>query len=531
VVIDEMGGAYPELIQHRVFIEKVISHEEDRFCETLDKGLSMLDETFEALKKKKSAIVPGEVAFKLYDTYGFPKDLTVDIASEHGMTIDEKGFENKMNAQREKARAAWKGSGEEKVEGVYKELKSKGIASKFVGYEKESCEAKVLAVIPSGKNVKFVTDVTPFYGESGGQVGDAGVAVADGIGITVTNATKPLPDIIVHEGVIESGELKEGAKITLAVDSDRRADTKRNHTATHLLHKTLRETLGEHVKQAGSLVGPSRLRFDFSHFHAMTDEEISNVEADVNDAIRKNFKVNVNEMPHEEAIKKGALAFFGEKYGARVRLVEVEGFSMELCGGTHVSRSGDIGMFKILSESSVASGVRRIEAVTGAGVEAYVNDMEKGLKDIASELKIGVHEVPARVKRLNEKVRQFEKQIEKGSLNAKADIKIEEVGGVKLIMAKVECGSVPALRELADHHKQKIGSGVIILTSIINDKVSLIVTVTKDLTGAFSAGDIVKKLSAVIGGTGGGRPDMAQGGGGDVSKIDDMLLDARKIFL
>ncbi len=527
VVIDEMGVAYPELIQHRAFIEKVISHEEERFIQTLDNGLAMLDDAFAKLKKDGKKTIPGDIVFKLYDTYGFPKDLTADIASEHSMKLDDEGFEKLMTGQREKARAAWKGSGEEKVESVYKELQQKGIKSKFVGYEKETCEAKVIAVIPSGKNVKFVTDETPFYGESGGQVGDTGVAVADGLEITITNTTKPIAGIFVHEGVLESGELKVGQKITLAVDSERRADIKRNHTATHLLHKALRETLGEHVKQAGSYVGPERMRFDFSHFQALTAEEAAEVEGSVNDAIRKNFAVSVNEMGHDEAVKKGALAFFGEKYGSVVRLVEVEGFSMELCGGTHVSRTGDIGMMKILSESSVAAGVRRIEAVTGAGVETYINDMEKQICAITGELKVGMAEAPARVKKLNERIKQLEKQLEKGAKSTNADIKIDEVNGVKFIAAKVEAPSVPALRELSDQYKQKIGTGIVVLAAIIDEKISLTVCVTSDLTSKYNAGNIMKELSKITGGTGGGRPDMAQGGGGDLAKLDDLLASLK----
>lgn len=528
IVINEMGSAYPDLIQHRVFIERVISHEEERFYETLGKGLAMLDDVFSELKRKKEKVVPGDVVFKLYDTYGFPRDLTGDIAREHGMAIDEDGFERSMNAQREKARAAWKGSGEERVESAYKELVAKGIRTRFIGYESESCEADVLAVMygqgtKDGKQVRFITDRTPFYGESGGQVGDAGIAVAGDVEITVTNTLRPLPEILVHEGVIRSGELKEGAKLTLVVDSERRADIKRNHTATHLLHKALRETLGEHVKQAGSLVGPDRLRFDFSHFHAMTVAEIKDVEAMVNDAIRKNYPVIVSETDYDEAVRKGALAFFGEKYGAKVRLVNVDGFSMELCGGTHVSRTGDIGMLKILSESGVASGVRRIEAVTGTGVERYISKIEEGIRLVAAELRAGVDELPARVKKLNERVRQLEKQLEKGSHSPRADITIEKVKGLNIVAAKVDCGSIPALRELADRYKQKVGSGIVVLAAVINDKVSLVACVTKDLTSKYNAGDIVKKLSAEVGGTGGGRPDMAQGGGSDISKIDQMI--------
>lgn len=529
VVIDEMGSAYPELIQHRAFIEKVITNEEERFYQTLSTGLDILNCAFEDLKKKNQKVLPGDVVFKLYDTYGFPKDLTTDIALENGVTIDDAGFEKLMGEQREKARSAWKGSGEENVDAAYKELQKNEVETKFVGYEKETCEAKVLAVMGEGKNIKFVTDKTPFYGESGGQIGDTGVAVADGIEITITNTKKPLPNVIIHEGIAESGALKIGQKITLAVDSEKRADIKRNHTATHLLHKALRSTLGEHVKQAGSYVSPDRLRFDFSHFQALTEGELQEIEHDVNEHIRKNLPVKVTELSYDEAVKRGALAFFGEKYGANVRLVEAEGYSMELCGGTHVSQTGDIGMIKIIGESSVAAGVRRIEAVTGRGVEEYFGNIEKQLKSVAQELKVGVNDVPARISKLVDRVRQLEKEIEK-SQTSKSDADIEEICGVKTIISRTECPNVNIMRSLSDQYKQKVGSGVVILAAVINEKVSIIVSVTSDLTSKFKAGEIVKKLSTIVSGTGGGRPDMAQGGGTDISKIDDLIKEAKDLI-
>ncbi|OGQ50542.1 MAG: alanine--tRNA ligase [Deltaproteobacteria bacterium RIFCSPLOWO2_02_FULL_47_10] len=522
VVIDEMGGAYPELIQHRAFIEKVLSNEEERFCATLDKGLEILEETFAGIKKKGEKNVPGEVVFKLYDTYGFPKDLTEDIAAEHGLALDGAGFEKCMEAQRVKARAAWKGSGEEKVDSIYKDLAAKGVKSKFVGYENETYEAKVVAVIAPPPAVQFITDVTPFYGESGGQTFDTGVAVADGLAITITGTVRPLPNLIIHKGVLESGTLKNGMVLTLAVDSDRRADIKRNHTATHLLHKALREALGEHVKQAGSYVGSDRLRFDFSHFQAMTGDEIKKVESDVNDIIRKNFKVSVNETSYGEAVKCGALAFFGEKYGEKVRMVEAGDYSRELCGGTHVSFTGDIGLLKITSESSVAAGVRRIEAVTGRGAMEHIEKEEDELKAIARSLAVSVFDAGARVSKLLEHVKQLEKKIEKGAVGT-VEVEIKESNGVKFIAARVEAPSVVALRSLADQYKQKIGSGVVVLGAVIEGKVSLIVMVTKDLTAKYNAGDIVKKLAVQVGGTGGGRPEMAQGGGPEVTKLDFIL--------
>ena len=529
VVIDNMAKAYPELAEHRAFIERVISHEEERFCQTLDRGLDMLEDTFADVSKSGKKIVPGDVVFKLYDTFGFPKDLTQDIAAERGFTIDEKGFEECMLEQREKARAAWKGSGEEKIDSVYKEIQQKGVTTKFVGYDHVTCEAKVLEVIGSGDKIKFVTDKTCFYGEGGGQVGDIGMAVADGLAVVITDSKKPVAGLIVHEGVVEKGELKAGMKITLAVDVERRNDIRRNHTATHLLHKALRETLGEHVKQAGSYVGPDRLRFDFSHFQAVTPSELKEIEAEVNEVVRKNLKASNEELSYDEAVARGALAFFGEKYGSTVRMLDVEGYSIELCGGTHVSRTGDIGLIKILSESSVASGVRRIEAVTGRGAEEHVNAMESALKGIAGELKSSVADIPSRVKKLQERIRALEKQLESGaSKAASADVSVEKIGDVNCVIARVEAANVPALRNLSDKFRDKVVSGVVVLAAEIDGKVSLIACVTKDLTGKFKAGDIIKKLAPIVGGTGGGRPDMAQGGGNDVAKIDEALSEARK---
>jgi len=533
VVIDNMASAYPELAEHRAFIERVLSHEEERFCQTLDRGLEMLECAFMELAKTGKKAVCGDVVFKLYDTFGFPKDLTRDIAFERCFDIDEEGFEKCMLEQREKARAAWKGSGEEQIDDIYKEMQQRLPATKFVGYDHVTCEAKVLEVMSCGcgDKVKFVTDKTCFYGEGGGQVGDIGMAVADGLAVVITDSKKPVAGLIVHEGVVEKGELKAGMKVTLAVDVERRNDIRRNHTATHLLHKALRETLGEHVKQAGSYVGPDRLRFDFSHFQAVTPAELKEIESEVNEVIRKNLKASNEELSYDEAVSRGALAFFGEKYGATVRMLDVEGYSVELCGGTHVLRTGDIGLVKILSESSVASGVRRIEAVTGRGAEEYVASMEATLKGIAGELKSSVADVPSRVKKLQEKIRALEKQLESGvSQAASNDVQIENIGGVNCVIARVAAANVAGLRNLSDKFRDKVGSGVVVLASEIDGKISLIACVTKDLTGKFKAGDIIKKLAAIVGGTGGGRPDMAQGGGSDISKIDEALNEARKFL-
>ena len=536
VVVDEMGSAYPELVQHQPFIEKVIAAEEERFFATLDKGLEILESCFKELKKKGQKIIPGDVAFKLYDTYGFPKDLTQIIAQEQGFQIDSDGFEHLMENQREKARASWKGTGEEKVVPIYRELVSGGIKSEFLGYTQESVDAKVLAILKDGKRIKeanagetvqIVADKTPFYGESGGQVGDTGLIVGQGVETEVIDTKKPVPEIISHVCTIKKGSVREGDELTFAIDSERRQDIRCNHTATHLLHRALREILGEHVKQAGSLVEAQRLRFDFSHFQAMTSEEITEVERHVNEAIRKNYQVVTREISYDEAIKEGALAFFGEKYGDSVRMLDIFGFSRELCGGTHVKATGEIGMLKILTESSVAAGVRRIEAVTGSGAQVYVESLERERTEIAKLLKASPSDLALKVTRLLEQLSKLEKDLKQArnhSTHAKDLMEdVREVSGVQVIAAKVEAHNRQMLSELAEKYRDKLQSGVVVLGSVIDDKVVLVAVVSKDLTLRIHAGKIVQALSEVVGGKGGGRPDFAQGGGTDCAKLDEAL--------
>jgi alanyl-tRNA synthetase len=544
MVIGEMGAAFPELVQHQKFVEKVVSAEEGRFFETLDRGLELLDEEFAKLKKKKDKMIPGDLAFRLYDTYGFPKDLTEIIAAEHGFSLDEGCFQKCMEEQRERGRSAWKGSGEEAVAEVWKELSMKGESSQFVGYNNDSVEAVVTTIVRDGAKVKdagegewvqFTTNVTPFYGEAGGQVGDTGMAVGDGVELEITDTQRPMPDIIVHHAKVKKGKLKKGAKLTLAIDSERRRDVRRNHTATHLLHKALREVLGEHVKQAGSMVAPDRLRFDFSHFQALTKEELKEVEEHANAAVRQNFSVSPCELDYDEAISQGALAFFGEKYGDKVRMVGVGELSRELCGGTHVEATGEIGLIKVVSESSVAAGVRRIEAVTGRGAERYVEFLDKERVDLAKFLKVQPAELPARIHRLVDEVKKFEAQAkaarteQAGTVVSDLISKAKEIGGVKVLASPVDGMNQGEMRELADRLKDKLGSGVVTLASNVEGKVALVVMVTKDLTKSIRAGDIMKELANVVGGKGGGRPDMAQGGGPDTSKLDEALAKVEEI--
>ncbi len=538
VVIDEMGGAYPELATHQHFIEKVITSEEERFLETLDKGLELLKHEMSHSKQKT---ISGAVAFKLYDTFGFPLDVTRLVAADSGYAVDEAGFEAEMEKQRERARANWKGSGEESVSSIYKDLAAGGVKSEFVGYTADTASSRVVALIENGRRVgeagagskvAFVSEKTPFYGESGGQVGDKGVAVVEGVEIEITSTKKPVAEITVHEATIKKGAIKEGMTLTLAIDSEARQATRCNHTTTHLLHRALREVLGEHVKQAGSLVGPSRLRFDFAHFKAMEPSEIREVERLVNESIRKNYRVTTSVLSYDEAVAKGAIALFGEKYGDEVRLVEVEGFSKELCGGTHVAMTGEIGAFKIISESSVAAGVRRIEAVTAAGALDHFLEVEKSLGDVAALLKVKPSEAAKSAKRLSEEVSRLERELKNArSAAAKSgdsDLmsSVRDVGGVKVVAGVVDSCERTVLAELAEHYRDKLVSGVVLLATEQEGKVTIIAAVSKDLTGKVRAGDLVKRASEVVGGKGGGRPDFAQGGGLDASKMDEAIKAA-----
>jgi alanyl-tRNA synthetase len=541
-VVDEMGGAYPELATHQHFIYKVMRAEEERFLETLDRGLELLKAEMAASKGK---VISGDVAFKLYDTYGFPLDVTQMIAGENGFLVDEAGFESDMERQRERARASWKGSGEEAVSTVWRDLASSGILTTFVGYSENTSEANILAIVSGGKlvneakegmEVDVVADVTPFYGESGGQAGDIGVAVREGVELEVTGTKKPLPNIISHRCKVVKGKISKGMRLTFAVDAEARQASMCNHTATHLLHKALREILGEHVKQAGSLVEPGRLRFDFSHFQAMTNAEIKDVERHVNEAIRRNLPVVVYELTYEEAISKGALAFFGEKYGKRVRMVDVSGHSTELCGGTHVSMTGEIGMFKITSESSVAAGVRRIEAVTAAGVENLIDDIESERMEVASIVKAGPSEAVDRVRRMAERISSLEKELKAAKAGAigysEGDMlsKARNIGQFKALALVVPDADRKSVSELAERLRDKLAPSVVALGCKIDGKAFVVCAVSKELTPKVKAGEIVARVSEQLGGKGGGRPDFAQGGGADVAGLEAAMENVYKLL-
>jgi len=539
-VNEMMADAYPDLIDREGYIKKVVLAEEERFSETLDNGLRILNEEVISLREKGCAFIPGETLFKLYDTYGFPIDLTADIVAGEGFTIDEAGFERCMEKQRELAREHWKGSGEEGIAEVYKILYNEGVRSEFTGYGERTSYSVIKEIVNcaggvrvpearQGEEVEIVTEKTPFYGASGGQEGDTGTISTGSARVTVIKTKRPFPDLIVHVGVVEKGIIRIDETVDLKVDTEERSSTARNHTATHLLHSALKQVLGDHVKQAGSLVTPERLRFDFIHFSAMSDDEIRRVEESVNGYIMQNDDVHAQEMAVQEAMESGATALFGEKYGDRVRVVKVGLVSSELCGGTHVRAAGDIGFFKIVTEAGIAAGVRRIEALTGRGALHYTQRLEEERKRVAALVKAEGGDPVEKVERLISRQKELQREIEtlQARLNASASgdllAEIEEVAGVKLLATKVAKGDPKGLRELADTLKERLGSGIIVLGCENAGKANLLVAVTKDLTARFHAGNIIGKLAPVIGGSGGGKPDLAQAGGSMVDKLDEAL--------
>ena len=527
-VRDAMGDAYPELHEREVYIKKVVLAEEQRFAETLDRGLAILNDEVATLRGAGHTVIPGDILFKLYDTYGFPTDLTADIVEAEGFTIDETGFELCMERQRAQAREHWKGSGEAGIEQVYKELHSSGIRSSFVGYDESAVSAPVLAILRNGASVAsaqggdtvaLITERTPFYGDSGGQKGDSGTISSGHAHLEVMTASRPFTDLIVHHAVVKEGVITVGDAADLQVACRERAATCRNHTATHLLQTALRQVLGEHVKQAGSLVSVERLRFDFTHFSAMTDGELRQVETIVNGFVLANDQVITREMNIAEAIEAGATALFDEKYGDSVRVVRVGEVSMELCGGTHVRSAGDIGLFKIVSEAGIAAGVRRIEALTGFGALDFVQQMEDERKEIAALLKTDAGNSADRLEKLLLRQKELCREIEmlQAKLNAAASgdllSQLVEVQGVRLLAVEVTVEDIKSLRDLSDTLKDGIGSGVIVLGAAIGGKANLLVAVTRDLIGTIKAGDIVKQIAPLVGGSGGGKPELAQAGG------------------
>jgi alanyl-tRNA synthetase len=537
-VLESMATAYPEEAARKDFVAKIVRNEEERFMQTLDNGLRILNEEIDHLKKSGKTAIPGAVLFKLYDTYGFPTDLTADIVEADGFTIDEAGFDLCMDEQRKKAREHWKGSGEETIGSIYRQLVEQGFKSVFSGYDHLAGVSQVNVIIhdgeqvsqaTAGEQVEVVTGMTPFYGESGGQVGDRGELVWPEGRMAVTETRKPLPELIVHVGKITDGILQIGQQVDMTVDGEARQATALNHTATHILHAVLVEILGDHVKQAGSLVTPDRLRFDFNHFSPVTPQELRRIEIEVNRHIRENDAVVSEEMEHERAIAAGATALFGEKYGERVRVVNLGEFSMELCGGTHAAAAGDIGLFKIVQETGIAAGVRRIEAVTGDKAVALIQQQEETISRVAGVIKSDRGHLENRLLKMVERQKELERELAALESRLKAgqadDIlaRTKEVNGVKLLTAEVEPTDAKGLRDMADKLRDKLGSGVIAIGCSHEGKANLLVVVTKDLTDRLHAGKLVAALAAEVGGRGGGRPDLAQAGGPEPAKLGTAL--------
>jgi len=557
-LVREMGQAYPELVRAESLIEETLRLEETRFRKTLERGLAILDERSVGLKK--GDMFDGDTAFTLYDTYGFPLDLTQDALKSRGIGVDIASFTDAMERQREKARAAWAGSGDTATEAVWFALREKLGATEFLGYETETAEGAVMTLVKDGKEVDclkagesgaIVLNQTPFYAESGGQVGDTGVLVGEGVIFRVSDTQKKAGDLFVHQGRVERGTLKVGAALQLEVDHVRRLSIRANHSATHLLHEALRQVLGDHIAQRGSLVAPDRLRFDFAHPKPISPEELARVEDIANDVVLENDEVTTRIMAVDDAREAGARALFGEKYGDEVRVVSMGkgarqhgenalGWSVELCGGTHVKRTGDIGLISVTSESAVSSGVRRIEALTGRQARKHANTTMALAKTAAHELRTTLEEVPARIASLMEERKRLERELSDarkrlamgggGAANGVAAGGVREVGNVKLMARLVEGIEMKDLKSLADDGKKQLGSGVVAIVGVTGDgKAGVVVGVTQDLTSRYSAVDLVRVASEALGGKGGGgRPDMAQAGGPDGAKADAALWAIEK---
>ncbi|KKO09814.1 hypothetical protein LCGC14_0033130 [marine sediment metagenome] len=533
-LVAEMGEAFPELKTQQAHIERVLKAEEEQFAKTLEQGLRILEQDLAALGGTE---IPGEVVFKLYDTYGFPMDLTGDIARERGLTLDEAGFETAMQAQRERARSASQFGLD------YNSLVKIDAETRFQGYEGTSGAGEIIALFRDGNPVDklnegesgvVVLDQTPFYAESGGQIGDTGYLESAGVRFDVRDTTKAASAHL-HHGMVAAGSLAVGASIKAMVDDSVRQATKLNHSATHLLHAALRQVLGDHVQQKGSLVDSLRLRFDFSHFESIRPEQLRELEYIVNEQIRLNSDVRIEVTDVETAKRKGAMALFGEKYGDEVRVLTMgDGFSVELCGGTHVSRTGDIGLFKITNESGIAAGVRRIEAVTGQAALDYLVAAEDQLRQTAQLVKGGRDNLLDKVSALIERNRQLEKDVEqlkaKASSAAGSDLvsSAHQVGDMQVLVKRLDGQDAKSLLALVDQLKNKLGSAVILLGGELDGKVVLVAGVTKDLVGRVKAGDLIRATAAAVGGKGGGRPDMAQGGGTEVGALDQALAEAVK---
>jgi alanyl-tRNA synthetase len=542
VVINESKEAYPELEEKSDYICKVIKIEEERFAATIDQGLTILNDFISEVKDSGQSVLPGSMVFKLHDTYGFPFDLTKEIAGEAGLSVDEEGFKTEMSQQKQKAREALKSKetsawAQDMAAGLDKNIKTE-----FVGYDEYSCETKLMYIIADGSlvdnaqqgdEVTLILDKTPFYAESGGQVADNGTITAKTGCVRITNCTKTSEGMYMHTGVVENGIIEKDTMINAAIDVEQRLATARNHTTTHLLQKALRNALGDHVTQAGSMVSADRLRFDFHHFAPMTKEELKKVEDEINGKILENLKVDVKEMPLEEAKKLGAMALFGEKYGNIVRVVKAGDYSLEFCGGTHLNYTGQAGLVKILSESGVAAGIRRIEALTGKAALEYFHEKEELLGDVANALKSSPQDSVKKAETLSAELKAALKEIEQlkdklvsGSFDEVLS-KAVDVKGIKAVTARFDQLDPEALRNTCETLRSKLGTGIVVLASTFGGKVSFVAMATKDaVEKGILCGNVVREAAKTAGGGGGGRPDMAQAGGKDVSKVDAALACA-----
>jgi alanyl-tRNA synthetase len=541
-VFEVMKEGYPELFESKAFILNAIKNEEERFSATLDRGLKILNDTLDEMKSSGNTVIPGDVIFKLYDTFGFPVDIIKDIVKGSDITLDITGYEEKMEEQRQK------GGGKTSFEGLseaFKKLSSEGVKTVFKGYEETSCSSDILAMVSNGNEVEsaqkgekieLVVRETSFYAESGGQAGDSGEIEGDGFLLNVSDTLKDPTGLFIHICEVKEGVVKKGDGVKLTANLEKREATELNHTATHILHSALRELLGDHVKQAGSLVTHDRLRFDFSHFSNVDREKLDGIESYVNAKIRENVSVDSIEMSAEEAFKTGATALFEEKYGDTVRVVSLAPFSKEFCGGTHTGRTGNIGYFRILSEVGIAAGVRRIEALTGPLAIDHMHGIYRKVTDISNIVKTTPDKLVERIDNVVSEHKTSLKELEKlkASLAAKSAENIEddikEINGIKVVAKKVEVEKPAELRDLADKFKDKIKSGIVVLGAESDGKALLIAIVTKDLTDKYKAGNIIKEVAAVVGGGGGGRPDMAQAGGSDPSKLDEALAKVEEIL-
>jgi len=545
-VINQMAGAYSELRSAAGTIMEATRGEEERFIATLDQGLPILDDMI--MKVKSASITPGAGAlvlkggdvFKLYDTYGFPLDLIKEASREQGVAVDEQGFDQAIEEQRNRARRTG-GFEQETARPAVTELAKRVGATKFIGYDRLETDSVLHAILKGermvkeaaeGEEVEVVLDVTPFYAEGGGQVGDQGVLIGPEGRVEIKETTRPVPTLILHKGMVSKGRIREGEQLHLTVNATTRQDAARNHTATHLVHAALRDLLGPHVKQYGSLVGPNRLRFDFAHFRPLSSRDIDDIETMVNDEVRKNETVQTEVMSIQDAVAKGALAFFGDKYGEQVRVVTVESFSKELCGGTHCRHTGEIGMFRIVSDTGVAAGVRRIEAQTGSGAFALMKKLEADIRELSELLKVNQSELVAKTRKVMSQLKDKERELEELKLKMASGSAVastaKTIAGVQVHAQRTDGLDVNGMRALADQLRDKLKSGVVALGAATEDgKVSLLVVVTKDLTGKLKAGDLIKVMAAEVGGTGGGRPEMAQAGGKDPSRLDAAL---EKVF-